>query len=167
MSRVLVLNVTSEPIGVVSGRRAVVLSLDCKVEVLAETDVRFGSERLVINVPEVIRLRYFVKVPYQRHAPLNRRSVFARDENRCQYCTRPAESIDHVVPRSRGGAHEWTNVVACCRRCNTLKGDRALHSCGLELRRKPSAPARHLWLTLAAGAVPDSWGPYLTAPKAA
>ncbi len=167
MSRVLVLNATSEPIGVVSDRRAVVLTLDRKVEVLVEADKTFDSERLTVPVPEVVRLRYFVKVPYQRHAPLNRRAVFARDEGRCQYCTRPAESIDHVVPRSRGGGHEWTNVVACCRRCNTLKGDRHLHACGLELRRKPLAPARHLWLALSVGTMPDSWGPFLGSARAA
>ena len=167
MSRVLVLNATSEPIGVVSDRRAVALTLGHKVEVLAASHQTFASERLVVPIPEVVRLRYFVKVPYQRAAPLNRKAVFARDEGRCQYCTKPAESIDHVVPRSRGGPHEWTNVVACCRRCNTLKGDRPLHACGLELRRKPAAPARHLWLTLTAGTVPDSWDPYLPVAKAA
>ena len=100
MSRVLVLNATSEPIGVVSDRRAVALTLGHKVEVLAASPHAFASERLVVPIPEVVRLRYFVKVPYQRTAPLNRKAVFARDEGRCQYCTKPAESIDHVVPRS-------------------------------------------------------------------
>jgi 5-methylcytosine-specific restriction endonuclease McrA len=167
MSRVLVLNATSEPIGVVSGRRAVVLSLDHKVDIVVHSDRVFVSERLQVPVPEVVRLRYYVRVPFQRHAPLNRRAVFHRDDHRCQYCSRLAESIDHVVPRSRGGRHEWTNVVACCRRCNSAKSDRLPQECGLVLRRVPIAPSRNLWLTVAVGTMPESWEPYLGAPKAA
>lgn len=162
MSRALVLNATSEPIGVVSARRAVVLLLDNKVDVVAAGDHHFDSERLRVAVPEVIRLRYFVKVPYHRTAPLNRRTVFARDEGRCQYCGRSAESLDHVVPRSRGGQHVWDNVVACCRRCNTTKGDRLLPDTNLTLRRPPCLPARDLWLAAHADRVPDSWDPYLS-----
>lgn len=161
MSRALVLNATSEPVGVVSARRAVVLYIDNKVDVVAASDRCFGSERLTVAVPEVVRLRYFVKVPYHRTAPLNRRTVFARDDHICQYCGRSAESLDHVVPRSRGGAHTWDNVVACCRRCNTLKGDRLVADTPLALRRAPRPPARDLWLIAGGGRVPNSWNPYL------
>ena len=161
MSRALVLNATYEPIGVVSSRRAVVLALADKVDVLADTGARIESEHLSIAVPSVVRLRYFVNVPFQRTAPLNRRAVFTRDNGRCQYCSKKAESIDHIQPRSRGGRHEWTNVVACCRSCNTRKGDRLLEECSFRLRRTPVAPTKYAWVTVAVGCVPEEWTPYL------
>lgn len=161
MSQALVLNATYEPIGVVSGRRALLLVLSEKVDVLAESGHIMASERMTLVIPSVVRLRYFVKVPYQRTAPLNRKAIFARDHGRCQYCTSPAESIDHVIPRSRGGEHVWGNVVACCRRCNTLKANRLLSECSMVLKSRPTAPTRLAWVTVAAGRVPESWGPYL------
>lgn len=161
MSRALVLNATYEPIGVVSGRRAVILALDEKVDVLANTGQRIESARLSLAVPSVIRLRYYVKVPYKRTAPLSRRAVFARDQGKCQYCGRGAESIDHVIPRSKGGSHTWDNVVACCRRCNTYKSDRLLADCSLELTTIPKAPTQYIWVKVAAGRVPAAWAPYL------
>lgn len=161
MTRALVLNATYEPIGVVSSRRAVVLALDEKVDVLAKTGDRIVSESLSLAVPSVIRLRYYVKVPYKRTAPLSRRAVFARDQGRCQYCGKAAESIDHVIPRSKGGGHTWDNVVACCRKCNTFKGDRLLENCSLELKTVPAAPTQYVWVKVAAGTVPPAWTPYL------
>ncbi len=163
MSRVLVLNATYEPIGVVSARRAVVLSLAEKVDVLADTGVALSSERVQVLIPSVVRLRYYVKVPYRRTAPPTRRAVFARDNGECQYCGRAAESIDHVHPRSRGGAHVWENVVAACRRCNTAKGDRLLSECSLRLRSTPRVPAEIGWIRLVAGSVPPAWDAYLPA----
>lgn len=161
MTRALVLNATFEPIGVVTARRAIVLALAEKVDVLADSGDRIASERITMAVPSVVRLRYFVKVPYQRQAPLTRRAVFARDSGRCQYCGRTAESIDHIHPRSRGGRHEWTNVVACCRRCNTVKGDKLLDETSLRLRSRPIAPGGHTWVTAAVTQIPPSWNPYL------
>lgn len=161
MSRALVLNATYEPIGVVSARRAVILALAQKVDVLAQSDATYTSSRIEVAVPSVVRLRYFVKVPYKRSPPLSRRAVFARDGNRCQYCGKGAESIDHVIPRSRGGEHAWENVVACCRKCNTYKSDRFLKDCGLKLRTNPTAPTRYVWVQVAAGRVPADWAPYL------
>ncbi len=162
MARALVLNATYEPLSVVPRRRAVVLVLREKADVLEGTSEEWRSERDSVTVPSVIRLRTFVKVPYARRVPLNRRAVFARDASRCQYCDSQAENLDHVLPRSRGGTHTWENVVAACRRCNTRKGNRTPHEAGLSLRRTPTAPRHHGWLLVSLGAVPDpSWGPYL------
>ncbi len=161
MTRALVLNATYEPIGVVSARRALVLALDEKVEVLADTGERLGSASRSFPVPSVVRLRYYVKVPYKRTAPLSRRAVFARDHGHCQYCGKAAESIDHVIPRSKGGGHAWDNVVACCRRCNTYKGDRLLENTSLRLRSRPAAPQEWVWVKVAVGTVPAAWAPYL------
>jgi len=119
------------------------------------------SERLVLRVPAVVRLTRFVRVPYRMHVPLTRRAVFARDSGRCVYCTAPATSIDHVVPRSRGGEHVWENVVSCCRRCNHAKADRGLMELGWRLRRTPRAPSGVAWRVLGTGRMHPCWQPYL------
>ena len=115
MGRALLLNASFEPLCVVPMRRAVVLVLKEKAEIVARNGAELHSERVTLPVPSVIRLHHFVRVPYRNRVPLSRRAVFARDGHRCQYCNRAAENIDHVVPRSRGGPHAWDNVVASCR----------------------------------------------------
>ena len=162
MAHALVLNATYEPLSVVPARRAVVLVVREKAEVVEESDRHWSSERLRIRVPSVIRLRRYVRVPFERRVPLNRRAVFSRDSHRCQYCGGNAENLDHIVPRSRGGAHTWENVVAACRRCNTTKGDRTPEEAGMRLATAPSAPRRHGWLLIGLGGPPDpSWDAYL------
>jgi 5-methylcytosine-specific restriction endonuclease McrA len=161
MSRALVLNATYEPLCVVPSRRAVVLVLDHKADVLHDTGEALHSEHLEVPVPSVIRLRHFVKVPFRRRAPLNRRGIFARDGHRCQYCGGAAESIDHVIPRSRGGEHTWDNVVAACRPCNVRKRDRLLPETSMALKHSPSAPRELTWVVVAVGHVPTPWEPYL------
>ena len=161
MSRALVLNATFEPLCVVSDRRAVVLVLRETAEMLHASDAVMRSARLAVAVPSVVRLRRYVRVPYRWHTPLNRRSVFTRDDHRCQYCGATAESIDHVVPRSRGGDHSWENVVAACRPCNVRKRDRMLHETSMSLLRTPRTPRGASWLTFTLGVVPDTWTPYL------
>lgn len=167
--RALVLNATYEPICVVSARRAVVLMLAEKADAVATSDTCFHSEHLAVEVPSVIRLRYYVKVPYRRRAALNRRAVLARDGHRCQYCGSRAETVDHVVPRSRGGLHEWANVVAACRPCNSLKRDHLHTEVGMSLQAHPGAPRGLSWIVLALGRVPSAWEPFLdvAAPAAA
>ncbi len=112
MTRALLLNASFEPLCVVSSRRAVVLVLKDKAEIVHRNGAEFHSERRNVPVPTVIRLVHFVRVPFRAKAPLSRRAVFARDGHRCQYCGTTAENLDHVMPRSRGGPHTWENVVA-------------------------------------------------------
>ena len=102
-----------------------------------------------------------VKVPYHRRTALSRRAVFARDNHRCQYCGAEADSIDHVMPRSRGGEHVWENVAAACRRCNLYKRDRTPDEAGMRLAQPPHAPRELAWVTVAVTRVPDAWKPYL------
>ncbi len=161
MSGALVLNATYEPLCVVPSRRAAVLVLAERAEILHDTGQSLHSEHLTVPVPSVIRLRTFVKVPFRRRAPLNRRGIFARDGHRCQYCGGSAESIDHVIPRSKGGEHRWENVVAACRPCNLRKGDRLLHVTSMELRGTPRVPRELSWVVVAVGSVPAHWEPYL------
>ncbi|MGH9057018.1 MAG: HNH endonuclease [Acidimicrobiales bacterium] len=167
MTQALVLNATYEPIGVVPTRRALVLVLDEKAEALHSTARVFHAERIVVPEPSVVRLRYFVKVPFQARVALNRRAVFARDGNRCQYCGASAENIDHVIPRSKGGTHSWENVVASCRPCNSRKRDRSLEDSGMRLRRRPAVPKQRAWVLVATGTVCSEWEPYLGVPEPA
>jgi 5-methylcytosine-specific restriction endonuclease McrA len=163
MVRALVLNGTYEPLAVVTGRRAVVLVLDEKADPLDGSGCWFHAERLQVEVPSVIRLRAVVRVDRHREPAISRRGVFARDEHRCQYCGERAETLDHVVPRSRGGGHTWDNVVAACRPCNVRKADRFLSETRLELGRAPDRPRRLSWVAVAVGQVPDQWRPWLPA----
>lgn len=161
MRSALVLNATYEPLSVVSSRRAVCLVLGEKAEMIEHDEAFVRSERLALPAPLVIRLRYVVKVPYHRRTSLSRRAVFARDDHRCQYCGDIAESIDHVMPRSRGGQHEWDNVVAACRRCNLGKRDRTPDEAGMRLTTMPVTPRELSWIAVEAGTVPEAWKPYL------
>jgi len=160
-SRALVLNATFEPLGIVSTRRALLLVLATKAELIHSTERMFRSERTALPEPSIVRLACYVRVPRDRTLAVNRRTVFARDHHRCQYCGSTAESIDHVVPRSRGGLHVWDNVVAACRHCNTRKEDRLPHEVGLVLRSHPVAPRQRVWLLATSGGAPDEWVPYL------
>lgn len=159
MGRALVLNASHRPLAVVSARRAVVLVLKDKAEVLVSNGMVFRSEHRAIEAPSVVRLRYFVKVPFRAQAPLTRRAVFARDGWLCQYCGAPAENLDHVVPRSKGGLHIWENVVAACRRCNSRKENRPPEDAGLRLTRRPFAPSDGFRLSI--GRLEPEWEPYL------
>jgi len=145
---------------VVTARRAVVLVLKAKAEVLETNGQVFRSELVSFEAPSVVRLNYFVRVPYRARASLTRRAVFARDDWSCQYCGKAAENVDHVVPRSRGGEHVWENVVASCRACNSRKENRLLHEAGLRLRRRPYVPKDGLRLSL--GRLEPEWEAYLT-----
>lgn len=161
MRSALVLNASFEPLSVVPSRRAVCLVLDEKAEVVEHDGTLLRSESLSLPSPLVIRLLYMVKVPYHRRTALSRRAVFARDDHRCQYCGGVADSIDHIVPKSRGGLHVWENVAAACRRCNLDKRDRTPDEAGMKLAKRPHTPRELAWVTVAVGSVPEAWRPYL------
>ncbi len=163
--RALVLNATFEPLGIVSSRRAVLLVLDTKAELVHTTERVFRAEHLSVPEPSVVRLVRYVQIPRHYRVAVNRRTVFARDGSRCQYCGSAAENLDHVIPRSKGGPHTWENVVAACRRCNTRKEDRLPHEVGMVLRSTPVAPRHRVQLLALCGGGSEDWGTYLgTAP---
>jgi 5-methylcytosine-specific restriction endonuclease McrA len=145
----------------VSARRALVLVLKHKAELVHQDGGVYRSEHLRFPIPSVIRLKYFVKVPYRARVTLSRRAVFVRDGFECQYCGTAAENVDHVIPRSRGGPHSWENVVAACKACNTRKENRLPHEVGMKLRSKPAAPREKVWIIVAVGRVDPVWEPYL------
>jgi 5-methylcytosine-specific restriction endonuclease McrA len=156
-----VLNASYQPLCVVPVRRALVLALKEKADIIHTNGHMFRSERLEFRAPSVVKLRYFVKVPYRARASLSRRAVFVRDEYTCQYCGRPAENVDHVVPRSKGGSHTWDNVVAACKPCNSRKENRSPSEVGLNLRRPPRQPHDSVWIVVSVDNVDPQWEPYL------
>jgi 5-methylcytosine-specific restriction endonuclease McrA len=162
MAGALVLNATYEPLCVVPLRRAVVLVLAEKAIVVESGAAVMHSERLSMPVPSVVRLSRYVRVPYHREVPLTRRAVLDRDGHACAYCGNRADTIDHVRPRSRGGQHVWTNVVAACARCNHRKGDRLLAELGWQLAAAPLQPPATVAVVMGWAKKEPSWQPYLT-----
>jgi 5-methylcytosine-specific restriction endonuclease McrA len=146
---VLVLNSNYEPLNVCNLRRAIVLVLNGKAEVLEEYDLMIPSATAVFDAPSVIRLVYMIKRPYPR-VKLYRREVFIRDNFTCQYCgIRTKElTLDHVVPRSKGGPHTWENLVSACRQCNHRKGGKMLEEAKLRLLETPREPRAGRYYTI-------------------
>jgi 5-methylcytosine-specific restriction endonuclease McrA len=161
MSGALVLNATYEPLCVVPLRRAVVLVLAEKAIVVEAGEGVMRSERQSIQVPTVVRLSRYVRVPYRREVPLTRRAVLDRDQHSCAYCGTRADTIDHVRPRARGGEHTWTNVVAACARCNHRKGDRMLDELGWHLATPPAQPPATVAVVLGWTKRDPAWSRYL------
>ncbi|WP_353807194.1 HNH endonuclease [Agromyces sp. SYSU T00194] len=162
--RTLVLNAGYEPLAVVSFKRALMLVMNEKATV-----IRSDEEHPVLATsgtwdrPSVIILTRYVRTPYSRPIPVSRRGVLRRDEHRCAYCARSATTIDHVLPRSRGGRDTWENLVACCLRCNNVKGDHTPAEMGWELRFTPRMPNGRSWLVRGFERPLPQWGEYLEA----
>lgn len=161
--RSLLLNASREPLCVVTMQRAVNLVLSGKATVL-ESDGRYlHSAAFALPVPQVLCLTRYVYVPHRVSVPPTRRTVLQRDGFRCGYCAGTADTVDHIHPRSRGGTHEWTNVVAACARCNHNKADRLLSELGWQLLITPSVPRGSTALLAAAVRPHPSWHQYLEA----
>jgi len=157
----LVLNATYEPLGVVSERRALLLVLNQRAISVEDSATVLHYAGGQVTLPSVIRLVKYVRIPYRHSVPLSRRAIFARDGGRCVYCSATATSIDHVIPRSRGGGHNWENVVSACHRCNHLKADKYLKEIGWRLRSLPREPVGAAWRILGTGRPDARWLSYL------
>lgn len=142
--RVLVLNASYEPLQLISIRRAVVLLLQDKAELVEAAQQRLRARGLSLEIPLVIRLVRYIRIPRRLRLPCSRRGVLVRDRETCQYCgEQPGRShltVDHVVPRSRGGETTWENVVAACRECNHRKGGRTPEEANMQLLTVPRQP---------------------------
>ena len=160
---VLVLNATYEPINVCTVRRAAVLLLKEKAEVVEQAAWSLRSEHTAMARPVVIRLLSYVRVPRDpQQRRITRRAVFARDGWACQYCgTTGTLTVDHVIPRSKGGNSSWDNIVASCAPCNRRKGDRLPAQAGMHPRSRPAAPNAHIFIAVAAPRIPKAWHTWL------
>lgn len=165
--RTLVLNAGYEPLAVVSFKRAIVLVMNQKASILAADAEHpvWGSGGGSWERPSVIILRNYVRIPSGRHVPVSRRGVLRRDNHRCAYCGAGATTIDHVLPRSRGGKDTWENLVACCLRCNNNKGDRTPAEMRWSLRTTPRPPHGATWLLRGIERALPDWEEFL-APAA-
>jgi 5-methylcytosine-specific restriction endonuclease McrA len=164
--RVLVLNASYEPINVCTVRRAAVLILKNRAEILEEGDWSLHAESLTLARPVVIRLLAYVRIPRDAHRrKITRRAVFARDRWTCQYCghERGNLTVDHVVPRSKGGRSTWDNIVTCCAPCNRRKGDRLPRQANMVPARVPKAPSATIFIHVATPTIPAAWEQYLVA----
>jgi len=162
---VLVLNATYEPINVCTVRRAVVLLLKDKAEVIEQSEWQLHSASRTMPRPAVIRLVTYIRIPRDTHRrKITRRAVFARDGWACQYCgSRTNLTVDHVVPRSKGGASSWENIVASCAPCNRRKGDALPRQVGMRLLRRPRTPHTSVFIHVATPTIPTAWQQYLAA----
>lgn len=162
--RVLLLNSTYEPLTALTARRAIVMVLCGKADVVHDDPAvaEVCSASRVVVVPTVIRLRSYVRVPYRARVPMTRAALMHRDRFRCAYCGSKADTVDHVIPRSRGGEHSWENCVAACAPCNHRKADRLLAELGWSLRSTPLPPKGQHWRLLSTVKELDpAWARYL------
>ena len=163
MHQVLVLNASFEPLNVCSVRRAHVLVWKGKAEIVERQASPMRTSTSTYVRPHVIRLLQYVRVPRTVKRSMSRRALFARDGWRCVYCGTQAGrmTLDHVLPRSRGGQSTWENVVTACSPCNLGKGDRTPEEAGLALQRPPRPPPPVLFIRIMTPRVPESWEQYL------
>jgi 5-methylcytosine-specific restriction endonuclease McrA len=160
--KVLVLNLDHSPVAVVNVQKAMVLTYLNKAQMLERFEkLSIRTVDRTFYYPAVIRLQEYKPVPYQA-ALLNRHNIFKRDHNECQYCgSKKALTIDHVIPKSKGGKTNWQNLITACHRCNTLKGDRTPEQAGLLLRKAPFRPTFSYFLAEYAVKNAEEWLPFL------
>jgi 5-methylcytosine-specific restriction endonuclease McrA len=162
---VLVLNQNYEPLNVCNMRRAMGLVFHEKAEILEVYQQPLATATRSFDAPSVIRLIYMIKRPRPR-VKLTRREVFIRDDYTCQYCgIRTGDlTIDHIIPRSRGGQHTWENLVSACKPCNHRKGGKTLVESRMRLRTEPHEPRAGLYYTIQRrlnATVHDNWGKFI------
>lgn len=161
--KTLVLNAGYEPLAVVSFRRALMLVLNHKATVLEQSEVqKIHSATGEFELPSVILLQRYVRIPGSRLIPVSRRGVLRRDNHRCAYCSKSANTVDHVQPKSKGGADSWENLVACCLKCNNKKGDKTLAEIGWDLKWTPRMPNGHHWMVRGAERLEPEWESYIS-----
>lgn len=159
---VLVLNQDYQPLSVCGVRKSLMLLCLEKAEMLHPlADRKIHTVSSQFDFPSVIRLRRYARIPFKTIV-LSRKNILKRDGNRCQYCgTSEDLTIDHVLPRSRGGKDTWENLVAACNRCNHKKGGHTPKEAGMPLEREPFRPHHILFLQEFVGNVDEQWRPYL------
>ena len=128
---------------VINAKRAIVLVIKEKVEMLEKYEDPIRTVTSHFDLPSVIKLNFYVRIKYKDIA-LNRKNILKRDNNRCQYCDKPAAplTIDHIIPRNKGGQDTWENLVTACIRCNTKKGNYLLKETQMSLLKKPRKPSK-------------------------
>ena len=163
MTEVLVLNFTYEALNITSFQRAVKLIFSGKAEVVHGSARMLASPTFEMRMPSIIRMLYYIRRPMQRVA-LTKKNILLRDDHTCQYCGVKGErqmTVDHVVPRSKGGPSTWENLVCACMRCNNRKNNRSPADANMTMRRKPRTPKYIPWIQVKRNTLPDEWHKFL------
>ncbi len=161
--KVLVLNQSYQPLMVIGSKRAICLLLTKKSECIQNYSDVIRSQSFKMNLPSVIRVNRYVRF-FRNHIVLNRMNILKRDDFVCQYCAKKSNTmtIDHIVPKNKGGKDDWENLVAACSKCNTKKGDYLLESIEMSLLKKPKKPNYLFYFKQYINKdVEDSWKEYL------
>jgi len=161
--KVLILNQSYEPISICSPKKAFVLIFLSKAELIAEkSGRRIHTISSQFPFPSIIKLTTYIKVPF-KSVDLSRKNIIRRDGNRCQYCGKKSieMTIDHILPKSRGGNDSWENLTTACVKCNNIKGNRTPEEAGMKLLSKPRKPNHLMFLKQHIGSIEDSWRPFL------
>ncbi|MEQ8907528.1 HNH endonuclease [Ekhidna sp.] len=166
MNTVLVLNQDYTPLTVCSVQRAFMLIFLKKADLITEVSERkLRSISKTFPFPSIIKVKYYISLPY-KGVVMSRHNIFKRDGGKCQYCGVNKDlTIDHVVPRSKGGKSTWTNLVTACKNCNSRKSDFTLDKVGMKLQKAPVKPNYLTFLRLNNGAYRDDWTPFLNPKK--
>jgi len=161
-AKVLLLNQNYEPMTVVSAKKAIILVYLQKVEIIEKRDQQVRSQFLALPLPSVIRLTRYVRIPRKR-VELNRSNLIRRDNHQCQYCgTRKGPlTLDHVLPKVRGGDDSWENLVCACVKCNNKKANRTPDEANMPLLKKPKRPHYLFFIQYFIGISDECWKPYL------
>ncbi|NQZ78251.1 MAG: HNH endonuclease [Ekhidna sp.] len=162
MNTVLILNQDYTPLTVCSVQRAFTLIFLQKAEMVSEVKERkLRSINHSFPFPSVIKIKYYINIPY-KGVVMTRQNIFKRDSGKCQYCgTTKDLTIDHVIPRSRGGKSTWTNLVTACKKCNSKKSDFTLEKVGMKLQKAPIKPSYLSFLKMNLAKNREDWLPYL------
>lgn len=160
--RVLVLNLDHSPVAVITPQKAIVLLLLEKASCLSNYEIlQIRTVTKSFDYPAVICLNHYKNIPF-RGVLLNRNNLFRRDKGECQYCgSKKQLTIDHVIPRSKGGKSNWVNLVTACHRCNVIKGDKSPEQAGLQLKTIPFKPTLSYFLAEYAERQAEEWLPFL------
>lgn len=162
--RVLLLNATYEPLAVLSGRRALKLLFNNKAHVVEQSNKVFSTVRARLKLPSVIQTEYFVRRPYKK-PKFSKKAVFIRDNFTCQYCGKTINkpTLDHILPRCRGGVNSWTNVITACHTCNNKKSNKIPKEAGMKLLSSPCEPRYLIYTELSTPGNLEKWRKYFDA----
>lgn len=166
--QVLLLNASEEILKVIDWQRAIALLMTGKAisPIVNMEEYHIQSVDKTYKLPKVLMLSQYINIPYKENIP-SRRNVFIRDKWKCQYCGKTSRdnakmTIDHIIPRSRGGDSSWTNLVAACSRCNSVKGNNTPKECGMKLYKKPQKPTNfQMHVSRISSNMLESWHPWL------
>lgn len=162
-AKVLLLNQSYEPLTICNVKKAIILIILGKAELIARNEKKhLHTVNKSFPWPSVVRLNGYIRVPFKKII-LTKKNVLKRDAHKCCYCGRSdlPLTLDHIIPKSKGGDDSWENLVTACLPCNNKKGDRTLEEAQMKLRTKPYAPNHIIFIKNHNGKIEDCWKPYL------